>query len=90
MEERKCEAFVVDGSLTVRGRPLQAGDPAPDFRLDYPDLADLVVRHHLPGGLKRIGAPDGRSEQPGVSSLPTGDQAVGNASCPVATRGVPL
>src|SRR5215831_7896792 len=44
MEERKGEAFAGDGSLTVRGRQLQAGDPAPDFRLDYLDLADLVVR----------------------------------------------
>jgi thiol peroxidase len=44
MEERRDEAGAFDETLTVRGRQLQAGDPAPDFRLDYLDLADLVVR----------------------------------------------
>jgi hypothetical protein len=38
------EAGAFDEQLTVRGRQLQAGDPAPDFRLDYLDQADLVVR----------------------------------------------
>src|SRR5215467_458504 len=38
------EAVAFGEQLTVIGRQLQAGDPAPDFRLDYLDLADLVVR----------------------------------------------
>jgi len=44
MEERKGFAFAGTEQLTIRGRQLQRGDPAPDFRLDYLDLADLVVR----------------------------------------------
>ncbi len=44
MDERMEEAGAFDEPLTVRGRQLHAGDPAPDFRLDYLDLADLVVR----------------------------------------------
>jgi thioredoxin-dependent peroxiredoxin len=44
MEERVGEAFAGTEQLTIRGRQLQRGDPAPDFRLDYLDLADLVVR----------------------------------------------
>jgi thiol peroxidase len=44
MEERKGEAFAGTEQLTVIGRQLHAGDPAPDFLLDYLDLADLVVR----------------------------------------------
>jgi len=44
MEERMGEAFAGTEQLTVRGRQLQAGDLAPDFRLDYLDLADLAVR----------------------------------------------
>ncbi len=44
MEERMGEAFAGPEQLTVIGRQLQAGDPAPDFRLDYLDLADLAVR----------------------------------------------
>ena len=44
MEERIGEAFAGTEQLTVIGRQLQAGDPAPDFRLDYFDLADLAVR----------------------------------------------
>jgi thiol peroxidase len=44
MEERMDEAVAGDERLTGMGRQLQAGDPAPDFRLDYLDLADLVVR----------------------------------------------
>ena len=44
MEERKGEAFAGTEQLTVIGRKLQAGDPAPNFRLDYLDLADLAVR----------------------------------------------
>ena len=43
MEERMGEAFAGTEQLTVIGRQLQAGDPAPDFRLDYFDLADLAV-----------------------------------------------
>ncbi len=44
MEERIGEAFAGTEQLTVMGRRLHAGDPAPDFRLDYVDLADLAVR----------------------------------------------
>lgn len=44
MEERKSEAFAGDEQLTVMGKQLQVGDPAPDFCLDYLDLADLAVR----------------------------------------------
>jgi thiol peroxidase len=44
MEERKGEAFADTEQLTVIGRHLHTGDPAPDFRLDYLDLADLTVR----------------------------------------------
>jgi thiol peroxidase len=44
MEERRGEAFAGTEQLTVLGRQLQAGDPAPDFRLEYLDLADLAVR----------------------------------------------
>ena len=44
MEERMGEAFAGDEQLTVMGRQLNAGDPAPDFTLDYLDLVDLVVR----------------------------------------------
>jgi thiol peroxidase len=44
MEERIGEAFAGAEKLTVMGRQLQVGDPAPDFRLEYLDLADLAVR----------------------------------------------
>src|SRR3954449_10840927 len=44
MKERKGEAFAGTEQLTVMGRHLQAGEPAPDFCLDSLDLADLVVR----------------------------------------------
>ncbi len=44
MEERKGEAFAGTEQLTVMGRHLQVGDAAPDFCLDYLDLADMVVR----------------------------------------------
>ncbi|TMD99848.1 MAG: redoxin domain-containing protein [Chloroflexi bacterium] len=44
MEERMGEAFAGTEQLTVMGRHLHAGDPAPDFRLDYLDLADQAVR----------------------------------------------
>src|SRR2546421_6201630 len=44
MEECMGEAFAGTERLTVVGRQLHAGDPAPDFRLDYLDLADLAVR----------------------------------------------
>ncbi len=44
MEERTGEAFAGTEHLTVIGRQLHAGDRAPDFRLDYVDLADLAVR----------------------------------------------
>src|SRR6266571_8181759 len=44
MDEGTEEVAAGDEQLTGRGRQLQAGDPAPDFRLDYLDLADLAVR----------------------------------------------
>jgi thiol peroxidase len=44
MEERIGEAFAGTELLTVIGRQLPAGDAAPDFRLDYLDLVDVVVR----------------------------------------------
>jgi thioredoxin-dependent peroxiredoxin len=44
MEERRGEAFAGTEQLTVIGRRLHAGDRAPDFRLEYVDLADLAVR----------------------------------------------
>jgi thiol peroxidase len=44
MEERMGEAFADNEQLTVVGKQLHAGDPAPDFCLNYLDLADLVVR----------------------------------------------
>ncbi len=44
MEERIGEAFAGTEQLTVMGRQLHAGEAAPNFCLDYLDLADLVVR----------------------------------------------
>jgi thiol peroxidase len=44
MEERMGEVFAGTEQLTVMGRQLHVGDSAPDFRLEYLDLADLVVR----------------------------------------------
>ena len=39
MEERTGEAFELDEQLTVVGRKLRPGDPAPPFTLDYMDPA---------------------------------------------------
>src|SRR5205823_7520591 len=44
MEERIGEAFAGTEQLTVMGRQLHAGDPAPDYCLDYLDLVDMAVR----------------------------------------------
>ena len=44
MEERIGESFADAEQLTVMGRHLHVGDPAPDFRLDYLDLTDMVIR----------------------------------------------
>ena len=44
MEERIDEACAGTELLTVVGKQLHVGDPAPDFCLEYLDLADLVVR----------------------------------------------
>ena len=41
--ERIGEAFADTELLTIMGKQLQTGDPAPDFCLDYLDLVDLVV-----------------------------------------------
>ena len=43
MEERVGEAFAGSEHFTVIGRQLQVGDPAPDFCLDFLDLADLIA-----------------------------------------------
>ncbi len=44
MEERIGEAFAGTERLTIVGRELHAGNPAPDFHLDYLDLADRAIR----------------------------------------------
>ena len=44
MEERIGEAFADAEQLTIMGKQLHAGEAAPNFCLDYLDLADLVVR----------------------------------------------
>ena len=44
MEERTGEAFAGTEHLTVMGRQLHIGDSAPNFRLEYVDLADQAVR----------------------------------------------
>jgi thiol peroxidase len=44
VEERTGEAFAGGEQLTVVGRQLHGGDPAPDFRLEYLDLADMATR----------------------------------------------
>jgi thiol peroxidase len=44
MEERTGEAFELDERLTVVGRNLQAGDQAPDFRLDGIDPEEGAIR----------------------------------------------
>ncbi len=44
MEERRGEAFAGPEQLTVMGRHLYPGESAPDFQLDYLDLADLAIR----------------------------------------------
>jgi len=43
MEERVGEAFAGNEQLTVIGKSLQAGEDAPDFCLDYLDLADTTI-----------------------------------------------
>lgn len=43
MEVRRGEAFAGDVQLTVMGNQLHVGNPAPDFHLDYLDLADQEV-----------------------------------------------
>src|SRR5262245_26861584 len=44
MEEHTGLAFAGTQRLTVSGRRLHPGEAAPDFSLDYLDLADLAVR----------------------------------------------
>jgi thiol peroxidase len=44
IEERAGEAFELDEQLTVVGRKLEPGDPAPDFTLDYFDPAAGAIR----------------------------------------------
>ncbi len=43
MEERIGEAFAGAEQLTDIGRYLHPGDPAPEFQLDYLDLADIAI-----------------------------------------------
>ena len=43
-EERSGEAFAGTEQLTVQGLHLHPGEAAPDFSLDYLDLADMAVR----------------------------------------------
>jgi thiol peroxidase len=43
MEERIGEAFELGEQLTVVGRKLTAGDPAPDFALDYFDPVNSTM-----------------------------------------------
>jgi hypothetical protein len=43
MAGRKGFACTGTEQLTVIGRQLHAGSPAPDFRLEYLDLVDVVV-----------------------------------------------
>jgi len=77
MEERVGEAFAGTEQFTVIGRQLQVGDLAPDFCLDYLDLADLVVR--------TISLAEHR-EQPRAPGLPVGDTTVGSPSSTSAIR----
>jgi thiol peroxidase len=44
MHVRTGEAFAGTEQLTVIGKQLHVGDPAPDFRLEYLDLVDLAIR----------------------------------------------
>jgi thioredoxin-dependent peroxiredoxin len=44
LEERVGEAFAGNEQLTVIGKHLHPGEPAPDFCLDYFDLVDMAVR----------------------------------------------
>ncbi len=44
MEERAGGAFAGTEQLTVIGKQLRPGEAAPDFSLEYLDLADLAVR----------------------------------------------
>ncbi len=43
MARRKGFAFAGIEQLTVMGRQLHAGSPAPDFCLEYLDLVDVAV-----------------------------------------------
>src|SRR5215469_5451165 len=54
MEERKGSAFADTEQLTVIGKQLHAGDPAPDFLLEYLDLADQEVRTVSLADLRRL------------------------------------
>ncbi len=49
MEERTGEAFADQEPLIVIGKRLHQGETAPDFCLDYLDLADLAVRTVVQG-----------------------------------------
>jgi thiol peroxidase len=43
MDERTGEAFELDEQLTVIGRQLQPGDPAPDFALEHFDGSTMEI-----------------------------------------------
>jgi hypothetical protein len=84
MEERIGEAFAGYEQLTVMGKQLQVGDPAPDFCLDYLDLADLAVRTISladSAGLVRL---QSAREQPATLNLPASDTTVGSPMRSVA------
>ena len=44
MDERRGEAFELDEQLTVVGRQLQVGEPAPEFALDGIDASNDAIR----------------------------------------------
>ncbi len=44
MEDRMGEASAGNEQLTIIGKQLHPGEPAPDFCLDYFDLVDMAVR----------------------------------------------
>ena len=86
MKERMGEAFAGTEQLTVMGKHLHAGDPAPDFRLDYLDLADQAVRTISLAdstGLVRLLNVVNSLERP---ALPASDAPVGSSVRSVATR----
>jgi len=54
MEERRGESFAGPEPLTVMGRHLHPGDPAPDFNLDLADMAIRTVGLADSAGMVRL------------------------------------